>query len=114
MWTYLGLAIVALLFSLFAKEKTVGFGKFKFKLPTLLIGIVGLSYIIVVITAVVMIAIRSGDFYKTPLMGQVYVRNVEAVATSRLLLGYWMACGTGLFITILALLRSKIVGNKSV
>jgi hypothetical protein len=112
MWIYLGLVTAVLLFSMFAREKEISFGKFSIKLPTLLILGAGLSYIIAVVTAVVMIAIRAGDFWGTPVMGDVFVTSLETFATSKLLLGYWLACGAGLYITILAVLRSKIVGNK--
>lgn len=114
MWIYLGLAVAALLFSLFAREKRVGPGKFKLSLPQLLIGVVGLSYVVVVAIAAVMIAIRSGEFYGAPLMGMIEV-NLGAEYFSEvetaLEFGYWLACGVGPLCIALALLRNKITGK---
>lgn len=112
MWIYLGLITALLLFSLFAKEKMVGLGKFKFNLPKLLIGGVGLSFIFIVALAAIVAAIRTGEFYNTKLMGTVYDFTLGLTVNSRLLFGYWLACGTGVFITILALLRDRITGIR--
>ncbi len=116
-WIYLGICIALLLFSLLAKEKAVSLGKFKFSLPQVLIGGVGLSYIVVVVIAVIVIAIRAGDFFDTPLQGHIFIDLGEAGlvvgAWTSLRLGYWLACAVGPFCVVLALLRDKIIGKPS-
>jgi len=113
MWTYLGICIALLLFSLLVKEKTFNLGKFKLSLPKVLIGGVGLSYIVVVVLAVIIAAIRTGDFYGTPLIGVTYVafNDVGTAVEAGLLFGYWLACGVGPLLIVLALLRNKIIGK---
>jgi hypothetical protein len=114
MWIYLGLCIAALLFSLFAREKRVGLGKFRLSLPQALIGGVGLSYIVIVALAVTVIAIRAADFYGASVSGSIVMAISEFeksnVETS-LLLGYWLACGVGPLLILLALFRNKIIGK---
>ncbi len=61
MWGYLGLCILALLFSLYLGDKKVKLAKFSFKWSSLLVGIVGLSYVVAAITAVIIAMIRTGD-----------------------------------------------------
>ena len=115
MWVYLGLCVVALLASLFvSSEKRVGFGRMSLSLPKALISGVGLSYIIVAISAVAVISANAPSFYDAPLMGTVYVyisqHEASDVKTS-LEFAYWLAWGTGLFLVILGLLRNKIIGK---
>ena len=112
MWTYLGLCIAALLFSLFASEKRVGLGKFKLSLPKLLIGGVGLSYIIVAVVAIIVAAIRTGAF-DLPLQGSTsFTVGPERVSIdASLRFGYYMAYAVGLSCIALALLRDKIIGK---
>jgi hypothetical protein len=113
MWTYLGLCIAALLFSMFAKNKEIRIWKIKSTLPGFIIGLVGFSYIAIVITAVIFAAIRSGDFYGTHLIGKTGVdfKTEHFSVNANLLIGYWLACGTGTLLAILALLRHKITGQ---
>ena len=115
MWFYLGLCMVALLLGMFISDKKrVGLGKLTVSAPKALIGGVGLSYIVVVVSAVLVIAANAPDFYGAPLMGKIYVsmgsmQHSDVVTT--LEFAYWLACGTGLFIAILGLLRNKIIGK---
>lgn len=114
MFTYLGLCIAALLFSLFASQKRVGLGKFRLSLPQAIIGSVGLSYIVIVAAAVITIAMRAGDFYDAPLIGRIYVVAEffeSTVVKTNLLFGYWLACAVGPLLIILAILRNKIIGK---
>ncbi|MFC2026999.1 hypothetical protein ACFLUX_03435 [Chloroflexota bacterium] len=115
MWTYLGLGIAALLFSLWVKDRNVRLLKINFNLPKLIIGLVGLSYIVVVVVAVIIAAIRTGDFFNMHLIGYTDVVITPGVEESGveagLLSGYWMACAAGPLLVILALLRNKIVGK---
>lgn len=115
MWTYLGLVVVALLFSLFAKEKEVKIGRFKSSLPQLIIGLVGFSYIVVAIVAAIYIAVRTGDFFGVKLMGHTVVDLTYPLigdAFSKLLLGYWLVCGAGILCLLLAIFRKRIIGKS--
>ncbi len=113
MWIYLGLCIAALLFSLFVSEKRVGLSRFKFLLPKFIIGLVGLSYIVTVATAVLVIAGRAGDFYGATLIGSIHlsVGSQGSLVTTGLLFGYWLACAVGPLLIVLALFRNKIMGK---
>jgi hypothetical protein len=80
MWAYMGLCVLALIFSLFASSsKKVGFGKLKISLPNALIGVVGLSYIVVVGAALLTISINAGNFYDSELVGRVLSKWVELI-----------------------------------
>ncbi len=114
MWTYLGLCIAALLFSLFAGNKEINLWKIKTSLPAIITGLVGLSYIVVVLTAVIFASIRMGDFYNTNLIGSTKIEIMEAhpvYVYSNLRTGYWLACGAGPLLVVLSLLRNKITGK---
>jgi hypothetical protein len=115
MWTYLGLVVIALLFSLFAKEKEVKIGKFKSSLPQLIIGLAGFSYVVVAIVAAVFIEVRTGDFYGVKLIGHTVVDLTYPLigdAYSKLLLGYWLACSAGILCLLLAIFRKKFIGKS--
>jgi hypothetical protein len=123
MWTYIGICIIALLLSLFIKDKPVNIGRHKLVLPQLLIGIVGISFIIVVIAGTTLAYIRTGDFWGTKLVGTTHVvladnADVELIVETDVhagfLLGYWTSCVTGPLLVILALLRKKIRGVSAV
>ncbi|GAI56414.1 unnamed protein product, partial [marine sediment metagenome] len=115
MWTYLGICIGLLLLSLLVKGKAFSLGKFRFSLPKVLIGGVGLSYIVVVVLAVIIAAIRTGDFYNVKLIGYSFVslgESYESGIESGLQFGYWLASGVGSLLIVLALFRNKIVGKR--
>ncbi len=113
MWTYLGIVIAALLFSLSARNKGFKLWRIRFRLPSFIIGFVGFSYIVVVVLAVIIAAIRTGDYFDMPLIGDYFIKISESEysdTSASLLLGYWLACGVGPLLLVLALLRSKIIG----
>jgi len=116
MWAYLGLSMVALVISLFVSSaKKIGFGKLKLPLPNALIGIVGLSYIVVVVAAVLTISMNASNFYDAQLIGRVFVQmggTHSSYVTTDLQAGFWLACVVGPLLIILALLRNKIIGSK--
>jgi hypothetical protein len=115
MWTYLGVCMVVLLFSLFVKDIKLSLGRFRLTLPQVLTGGVGLSYIVVVVVAFVYASIRVRDFYDMKLLGYTFVSlgpPLESGAYGSLDLGYWLAWVVGLSLVILALLRNKIIGYK--
>lgn len=114
MWTYLGACVAALLYGSWIGEKEVKIGKLKFKWAKLLMGGVGLSYIIVAVVAVILAAIRTGDFYGVSLLGYTWVEiqhPIESGVVGSLQPGYFMAHGVGLLCIALALLRDKIIGK---
>lgn len=116
MWTYLCLCILGLIYSLFAHEKKIRIGKFNSTMPQLLIGLVGISFLVVVITAVIFAAIRTGDFYGTKLIGRTYIivtpYFMESDVYANLTPGFWLASSVGPLLIILALLRNKILNIK--
>lgn len=110
------LAVVAAVVNqstLFAKDKQVSIWKVKASLPTLLIGVVGLSYLISIFTATIIIVMRLNQA-GMPLMGKVTVTVSSDVGTgivyTGLQMGYWAGIAAGLLLVVLALLRSKIIG----
>lgn len=116
MWAYMGLCVLALIFSLFvSSSKKVGFGKLKISLPNALIGIVGISYIVVIGAALLTISMNAANFFDTQLIGRVFVSmggTHSSYVTTDLQTGFWLACIAGPLLIILALLRNKIIGNK--
>lgn len=115
MFTYLGLAIAALLLGMLVKSKVLKIWKFNFTLSSFLIGVVGFSYIIVVVAAVVIAAIRTGDFWDVALIGESFIDLGEPYvsgAEAGLKVGYWLACTSGLLLLLLGLFRNKIIGKK--
>lgn len=115
MFTYLGLAIVALFLGVFAKSKVFKIWKFNLTLPGFLVGVVGFSYIIVVVTAVIIAAIRTGDFWEVSLIGESFIDLGDPYvsgAEAGLKVGYWLACTSGLLLFLLGLFRNRIIGKK--
>lgn len=112
MWVYLGICIIALLFSLFLKNKEIKIGKIKSTLPSLIIGLVGFSLIIVVIAAFVVAYLKVGAFYGTQLWGETHivVYGEDGFVTAGLRLGYWLGWVAGIVILILGIFRSRILG----
>lgn len=115
MWLYLGLAISALLVGAWIKDKNTRLFRREFNLSKLIIGVVGFSYIAAVVLAVVIAAIRTGELGDLHLLGRTFVSiettYKESWIAARLLSGYWLACGVGPLLVILALLRNRIIGK---
>ncbi len=114
MWTYLAIAIAALLFSLWAKDKDLKFWKVRSTLPSWTIGIVGFSYIVVLVTMVIVAAIKTGEVVGMKLIGSTVlsVAGDTGPMVADLQLGYWLAYGAGTLLIVLALLRNKIIGQR--
>ena len=110
MWAYLGLSILALVVGAFLKDLHIKLLGKNFNLPQLIIGLVGFSYVVVVVTAVIFAAIRTGDYYGLSLIGtsRVSVGPYASDAHAGLLPGYWMACATGPILILLALFKNNI------
>ncbi len=118
MWAYLGICIAALLCASWLRQldKEIKIIRFRFKLPKLIIGIVGFSYVFVAVLAVIVAAIRTGDFFNVHLIGynEISLGGYEqSGAEANLMLGYWLAHGAGLFLMVMALLRNKITGKTN-
>jgi len=114
MWTYLGLAIAALLIGAWIKDKSIGLLGRKFNLSKLLIGVVGFSYIVVVIVAVIVITVNARSGGLTNPLGRTFIvvgLTESTWVSARLLFGYWLACGVGPLLIVLALLRDRIIGK---
>lgn len=113
MWAYIGLCMLALAVSLFV-ERPIAVGGLRLSLQQLLVGFVGVSYVIAVVTAYTIAQIRSGaagiDF-----VGTSVVFNPMTGGNTRIIgalkLGYWLAAGAGAYLLVLALLRNAIVGT---
>lgn len=114
MWAYLGLCMAALLISMFAPSAMrVGLGKLKLSLPTALVLGVGISYIVCVIVAALVMQMRLKEFFDAPLIGSVFFRmgEVGTAVNTNFLPGYWLACATGPVLVVLATLRQFIIGR---
>jgi len=113
MWLYLAVAIVALLVGAWIQNKNLSLFGRKFDLSRWLVGLVGFSYVFAAVTAVIVIAIRAGSFFNTPVQGYFSIEfsEMHSGANSSLQLGYWLAWGVGLYLMVLGLLRNKIVGK---
>jgi hypothetical protein len=118
MWVYLWLCMAALVFSLFASDKTkIRLGRLKLSLPQALVGGVGASFIVFVVVFIGVVAIRAPQFYNAPLQGSIFVRMAEhegqaqSYVETGLQFGYWLACAAGALLVALALLRDRIVGK---
>jgi len=113
MWTYLGLVMAALLIGVWFTNKNVRLFRREFNLSRWLIGIVGFSYIFVVICAVAVAEIRAAEV-GVPLLGRTFVAmGTMAVSwiEGHIVLGVWLACAVGPLFIALALLRNKIMGR---
>jgi hypothetical protein len=113
MWLYLGLVVVALLIGAWLKDKSIGLFRRRFNLSRWLIGIVGFSYVVVVILAVI-VASMNLEQYDIPLLGSKYLSLgwlANSYIETNLLLGYWLACAVGPLLIVLALLRNRIIGK---
>lgn len=113
MWTYIGLCMLALAVSLFV-ENQVTLGRFRLSLPQVLIGLVGLSYLIAVAAAFAIAQIRAGAG-GVAFIGSSIVPNPMTGGSTRftgeLKPGYWLAVGAGLSLVALAALRSTVIGK---
>jgi hypothetical protein len=79
----------------------------------LVILIVGISYIVVLVTAAIFAAIRTGDFWGMHLLGKtlIVINDLESEVIAGFLPGYYVAYAAGILMVILALLRNKITGK---
>jgi hypothetical protein len=110
MWAYLGLCMIALLVGLWVHGGKVGIGKFKLKLNQLLIGGVGVSYIVVGIVAAIFASIRTKGLMGVPLLGRSFLDMGGEFTTfveSRFLIGYYLIYVAAILLIALAFLRRR-------
>ncbi len=121
MWVYLGLCIVGLLYAIIFKDRKIRLIRKQFNLNRFVVGFVGLSYIFIVVLAVIVAAVRTGDFfgglhligYSTVDLALVGAYDNYDTVEGALLPGYWLACAVGPLLVLLALFRNKIIGKPA-
>ncbi len=115
MWAYLGACIVLLVVALFTKSREVRFRGRTFNVSQLLVGLVGLSYIVCAATAAVFAFIRTADFGVSFLGTTTVVIDPHAGGsadlTASLQWGYWLCYVVGLGLIALAYFRDRILGQ---
>lgn len=115
MWTYLGIAILALLIGLVVLKRSGKLLRFRFNISSFIVGFVGISYALVIGTFLVVAAIRTGDFWGTHLLGETYVNVGGAYQTwviAKLQMGFYLAIATSVLLLALGIFRSRIVGRQ--
>ncbi len=114
MWLYFAVAIVALLVGAWVHDKNIRLLGKEFDLSRWLVGLVGLTYLMAAVGAVIAITIRASSFFNTPVQGyfSIAFSEIESGGVSTLTPGYWLAWGVGLYLAVLGLLRNKIVGKS--
>jgi len=115
-WAYLGICIAALLFAAWINNKDIRLVGRNFNLSKLIIGVVGISYIMVAVTAFVYAKIQTADF-GVNFLGYTYLQvdphtGGFADLNASLQWGYWLTYGVGLILIALALHRNKILGKS--
>jgi hypothetical protein len=114
MWVFLGLCMLALVVGLFVRGKEFGFGKLKFSLSQILIGGVGIAYIVCGIVAAVYAGMRMKSTFDVPLQGRAFIDMGDpliAYVDTYLLPGYYLIFIAGFLFLVLAILRDKITGE---
>jgi hypothetical protein len=114
MWTYLAVCMLALAASLFV-DRQISLGRIKLPLATVLIGLVGLSYLIAVGLAFAVAEVKAG-WAGSNFIGTSMIKNAmsgtKIKMVSDLKIGYWLALGAGPVLIVLALLRGLFVGKS--
>ncbi len=114
MWAFLAALLLALLLGMFLKDRNLRIGKFQFPIASLLIGLSGCAYIVSALVAAVYAALRMQDFFGgVNFIGYTYIDLGEPYQTGAdagLLIGFYLTCGVGLYLILLAVLRNKIIG----
>lgn len=113
MWVYFGLVIIALLFAVWKMDKSIRLFGRKFNLSKLLVGIVGFSVVVIILTFYLYAKARV-ESLGVDFIGQSYVERdvmIHTYAYSGLRIGVWIACGVAPYLMLLALLRNIIAGR---
>ena len=111
MWAYLVVCMAAIAASLFV-DRQVSIGRIQLPLAVVMIGLVGLSYLLAVGLAVGIGELKAG-WAGANFIGKSLVKEPQSGAkikmVSDLKIGYWLALGAGGALTALALLRGLFV-----
>lgn len=111
MWVYLGVCMLALAASLFMTRR-IALGRFSLPLSVVLIGLVGLSYLVAVGMAYGIGELKAG-WAGANFIGKSTVKDAmsgnKIKMVSELKLGYWLALASGPVLIVLALLRGLFV-----
>jgi hypothetical protein len=113
MWLYLGLIVAALLFAIWKMNKSIRLMGREFNLSRLLVGIVGLSYVVIILSFYFYAKMRVEEF-GIDFIGTSYIIagiTVKSYATAGFRPGLWLACGVAPYLILLSLLRNVIVGK---
>ena len=114
MWTYLTGCMLALAASLFV-TRSLSIGPIKLPVAVILIGLVGLSYMLALGVAYGVGELKAG-WAGAKFIGTSSVKNAMSGAkvkmVSDLQQGYWLALGAGGVIFVLALIRGLFVGKS--
>jgi hypothetical protein len=112
MWIYFSIVIVALFIGIIFKDQSISIFRKKLNISRWLIGIVGFTYVVVVIAAVLVMSAKMKAFANFNLVGYQWV-SLGAMESSwidaKLLFGFWLACAVGPLFIVLAFLRNKLV-----
>ncbi len=119
MWAYLVVCLALLAFSLFSWGRTITLARFKFPLPQFLIGLVGLSYIVCALVAVLYASYRMSNMgapiFAVPLQGITHMQMGEGIGTdvyTSLKTAYYLTYVAGAALLVLAVFRDRIVGSR--
>lgn len=113
MWLYLGLCLAALLFAIWKMNKSVRLIGRNFNMSRLLVGIVGLSYIVIIVIFYFYSKMRVENL-NVAFIGMSWIEPdvmIHTYAYTGFRVGLWVACSVGPYLIILSLLRNIIVGK---
>jgi hypothetical protein len=116
-WTFFAVVVACMVLGMFVKEKVLGFGFFKFPLPTWLICGVGVAFIVCAVTMAVYASVEMGKFFGMQLVGDQYLlvdpdTSSYSMVYAKFMPGYYLAYVAGLYCIVLGLLSGRIKGNK--
>ena len=118
-WIFFGVACAALVMAIVFNKTTIPlFGK-RLNISRWAVGLVGFVYIIVCIAGIVF-AYSKVTALTLPFVGNAWVNlgqfamwSIELDVTSWIPFGYYLACGSGVFLLLLGIFRNKIVGESA-
>ncbi len=117
MWTYLVVAMGLLLYGmLVGSRERIGIGKFTLG-PAGIVGLVGLSYILCVVVAVIVMQMRMSSFYNAQLFGSIYIAIDEghrSYVDTSLQNGYYLACVTGPYLVLVSIIHRFLASKRKV
>ncbi len=121
-WTYLGICLAVLLCAIVLKDKFFRFFGIKWTRNEIMVGLVGVSYVVTAAIMFVVARIRTADFGVTFLgQSKMAVGPERLTLDSSLQIGFWLAIAVGIYLIAVAYYekwsvwkRVKIVKKKVV